>query len=614
MRKSLRLTIIVIMTMFLLIGCSSSKKDVAGDKDQVFSTVYSGEITTLNYLVTSTTSEFGLAANLVDTLIDYDQYGIIQPALAESWKVSNDGLKWTFNIRKGVNWYTWDNKKYAELTAQDFVDSLEYVFDPNNGSKTANIAYRVIKNAQKYYNGEITDFSQVGVKATGKHTLEYTLEYPVPYFLSMLNYSVFFPANGKFLKEVGNRFGTDNKNILYCGAYLMPVFEPQSRRILRKNQNYWNKGNVHIQELNYTFNQEAATIGPELYLRGEITSVSIASGAIDDWMNDPKKKEMVRPGRPSFYSYFYAFNFDPKYDAQYQPENWKIAVNNVNFRKSLFHALDRIAAQLTAEPYFPEKKLSNTVTPATFVTYDGVDFTQIGDLAKISNSESFNKDLALSYKSKAMAELRGKVNFPVKVVMPYNTGSTDWTNRVQVIEQQMENLLGKDFIDIIPLAHPPTGFLDGTRRNGNYSLQECNWGPDYADPETFTDPFARGGTYNFPEYTTEIDRNGVNLFTVYETILNQAKNEVVDLKRRYELFAKAEAFIIDNAWVLPYGLGGGGYVSSKLNPFEAPFSPFGVAGERYTGQKIMEKPMNSTQYEEALKKWEQEREKVLQSQ
>jgi oligopeptide transport system substrate-binding protein len=71
-----------------------------------------------------------------------------------------------------------------------------------------------------------------------------------------------------------------------------------------------------------------------------------------------------------------------------------------------------------------------------------------------------------------MSELNGKVKFPVKVVMPYNTGSSDWTNRAQVVEQQMENLLGKDYIDIILLPYPPPGFLNATRRAGNYSFME----------------------------------------------------------------------------------------------------------------------------------------------
>lgn len=601
MKKYLALMLVLLMGVTVLAGCGS-------DKDpQVYSTVYSGEVTTINYLTTASENEFGLAANLVDTLVDYDSLGLLQPCLATDWSVSPDGLTWTFDIREGVYWYTHEGEEYAEVVAQDWVDALEYIFTSSNESSTANVAYRVIKNAQDFYNGDITDFSQVGVKAPEKYVLEFTLERPVPYFLSMLNYSVFFPVNGDFLAEKGDRFGTDNTNLLYNGAYILETFVHQSERILVKNENYWDADNVFIDRLEYKYNAEAASIAPELYLRGEITSVAIPSTSIDEWMNDEEKAEMVRPGRPSSYTYFYAFNFDPQYDEQYNPDNWKVAVNNMNFRKSLYHGLDRVAAQTTADPYFPEKKLNFTITPANFTDFDGKDFTTFGRLGEIAQTEPFNKDKALEYKEKALEELEGKVTFPVEVVMPYNTGGSEWTQRVQVIQQQMEGLLGTDYIKIVPLPHPPTGFLDGTRRSGNYSFQEVNWGPDYADPETYTDPFRRGGTYNFPEYTTEVNEDGENLFEIYEALVEEAKAEVVDIEKRFELFAEAEAMLIDNAWVMPYGLGGGGYYSSKLNPFEAPHSPFGVSYLRFKGQKVHEKAMSAEEYEEELEKWEEAR-------
>ena len=576
----------------------------AQSAEQVYRTVYSGEVTTLNYLVTSSTNEFGFAANFIDGLIEYDSLGMIKPSLATSWTVSDDGLVYTFKIREGVYWYDYRGNPVAEVVAQDWVDAMKYVLTPENASATANIAYNVIKNARAYYNGEITDFDQVGVKALDKYTLQYTLERPVPYFLSMLDYSVFFPANGEFLAQHGSRFGTDNTRLLYNGAYILTTFEHQNRRVLVKNQNYWDRDNVHIEQLIFTYNADAATIGPTLYMDGLISAVAIPSTLIDEWMADPRLRDMVRPNRPSFYSYFYCLNFDPRFDSAYDPDNWRIAVNNLNFRKSLFHGLNRLAAMVTSEPFFPENRLNNTITPAGFVDVNGVDYTQPGELAKFANTESFNPQLALEYKEKAMAELAGQVTFPVKVVMPYNTGSSEWEQRVQVVEQQMERLLGTDYIDIIPLPHPPTGFLDGTRRAGNYAFLECNWGPDYADPETFTDPFSRTGTYIFPHNTTEVDENGRNKFEVYEEMVNAAKAELVDMQKRYELFAAAEAYLIENAWVVPYGLGGGGYVSSLLNPFESPYAPFGVSSQRFKGQRILDKPMNSEEYYEALAEWE----------
>jgi oligopeptide transport system substrate-binding protein len=425
----------------------------------------------------------------------------------------------------------------------------------------------------------------------------------------MLTYVCFFPANGQFLTEVGDKFGTDNTNLLYNGAYVMESFEPQTRRVLVANENYWDKDNIFIKKLNYTYNKEASTLAPELFLRGEIDYADIPSTVLDEWMKDPEKKEKVRPNRTSFYSYFYAFNFDPKFAAEYEPENWKVAVNNVNFRKSLFHALDRKAAMLTEEPYDSEKRISNTITPKNLVDLDGVDYTQLGGLAEFANTDSHNKDLALEFKEKALAELEGKATFPVKVLMPYNTSLTEWANRAQVIEQQLENLLGTDYIDIIIDPKPPTGFLKEVRRAGNYAFLECNWGPDYADPETYTDPFAPDGTYNLPHLAEGYkESNGKNR---YENMIDEAKAEVIDIGKRYKLFAEAEAFFIDQAFVIPYAVGGGGYAASRLNPFESPYSPFGVSGERFKGQRIMEKPMNSEQFSQGLVKWEKERAEAL---
>ncbi len=579
--------------------------------DQEYSTVYSGEVTTLNYLVTSSTNEFGLAANFIDTLVDYDKYGVLQPSLAEDWEASDDGLVWTFHLRKGVKWYTYDGEEYADTTAHDFVDAAKYIFNSENGSKTANIAYRVIKNAEAYYNGDITDFDEVGVKALDDYTLEYTLENPVPYFESMLTYSCFFPVNGAFLAEQGDQFGTMNDTLLYNGAYILSQFEPQNKRVLEANANYWDKDHVYIQKVNYKYNKEADTIAQELYKRGEISQVEIPSNAIDAWMQDDELKDQVRPANTSFYTYFYALNFDPQFDEAYEPDNWKVAVNNENFRKSIFHALDRKAAMTTAEPYSPENRISNTVTPAGFVAYEGKDYTQMEGLAAFSNTDSFDTSAALDYKEKAMTELKDQVTFPVKVMMPYNAGLTENTQRAQVVQQQLQKALGTDYIEVYIVPYPPSGFLNNTRRAGNYAIEEVNWGPDYADPETYTDMFVPGSTYNFPEKSTEVDADGNLKFDVYMAMVDEAKGETVDLEKRYQLFADAESYLIDNAWVVPYGVGGGGYVASLLHPFEAAYSPFGVSSARWKGMRILSKPLNTEQYFAEKEKWEQERTDAL---
>jgi len=77
--------------------------------------VYAGEVTTLNYMITGSENAHIMFANTIDNLVEYDQHGILRPALALSWAPSKDGLTWTFKLRPGVKWLTADGKEYAEV-------------------------------------------------------------------------------------------------------------------------------------------------------------------------------------------------------------------------------------------------------------------------------------------------------------------------------------------------------------------------------------------------------------------------------------------------------------------------------------------------------------------
>ena len=594
--------------LFALVGavqlCAADRK--SGN----YTDVYSGELTTFNYLVTGSENEQAVAANCIDTIIEYDRFGVMKPCLATSWTISDDGTVYTFKLRQGVMWYTWQGKEYSEVTAQDWVDAAKYLCTKDNASLTADVFYGVVKNAEDYFNGKTTDFSQVGVKAKDKYTLEYTLNKAYPYFLSMLSYVCFLPMNGKFYAEAGPKWGTDNKTILYNGAYIVSLWDPQSSREMSRNEKYWDRGNVFIPKIVMRYNKEALTLSPELFLRGEIGMSAIPSSVLDTWMKDPAKKAQIHPVRPTYYSYFYAFNFNPKFDAQYEPDNWSIAVNNKNFRESIFHALDRRAAMLTDEPYTPDRRITNTLTPRYFVNAGGKDYVDMGDLAAFSKTDSFNKDLALKFKAAAMKDLAGKAKFPVKILMPYRADNLNgWANRAQVVQQQLESLLGKDYIQVIPVGFPATGFLGATRRAGNYAIQECNWGPDYADPSTYTDPFYTGSNYNWPEKAQGyMDANGK---TKWENLVDAANAETKDMAKRLQLFAKAESFFIGEAFVIPYALGGGGYEASKLEPFAAAFSPFGMSNLKYKGQIVMAKSLSTEEYQKLEAQWIKDREAAL---
>ena len=589
----------------------ADEPDSTTTEPMVYRDLYSSEVTTLNYLIASQQWDQQVAANVIDSLVENDPYGNIIPGLALSWENSEDGLTWTFHLREGVKWYDYQGNEIAEVTANDFVDALEYVMTAENESLTYS-QVACIKNAEAFYNKEITDFAEVGVKALDDYTLEYTLEQPTPYFLSGLTYTPWFPAYGPLLDELGKDFGTSNDKLYYCGAYILAEYEPQGHHLYVKNENNWDADQIYIDRIERTYNAEAATLGPQMILRDEIDTSDISMDIVDDWKAN-NAEYLSRSRTDSMWSYFYCFNFDPTYDEQYAPEDWATAVNNENFRLSIMHGLDRVNAMQVYDSANPEGLLNNTITPLSFASASQ-DYAYYGGLDKYTDGETFDADLALEYKAKAVEELTAAgCKFPIIIPMNYNPSVDTWADQCAVIKQQLEDLLGTDYIQIEVLAWSGQSFLNETRSNGNYAIQLLNWGADYLDPETWTDPFAQDSGYNFFYDSTE--KNGINqntkteetiaLYEEYRSLVDLAKAETSDMDKRFELFAAAEAFYLEHAIVIPMFVTGGSYQATKLNAFEGQFAAMGQSTSRYKGQYVYKTAMTQDQFNQQLAAWQE---------
>ena len=660
--------------------------------EQVYRTLYSSEVTTMNYLVSGTTYELVVGANTIDSLVENDPYGNIVPCAAESWesedetvtlivpavKKLNDngelelvsertteeanGQKWTFHLRAGQYWYDADGNQKDPVTANDYVAAARYVCDSamdcSNSylmdgwivNATERLDYTAALLAEPVEQGKeegkdqdividadgviwegkdwdedkgvyttwveipLTNPEDLGVEAADDNTLVYHLVKPRPYFPTALQFGTYWPAPAALLAELGENYALDNYSMWFNGAYILSTFKPQEKRIYTKNVNNWDAEHIYIESIEQTYNAEASTIAPELFLRGEVDYADIGSDIVADWLSDPEKSQMISSSRVTGdYSYFFGFNFEPTFDAEYEPENWVIAVNNENFRKAVFHGIDRdgyLAAKYPGDD--PEIHKINTVTPKGFSVNNGKDFVMYGGLAKYTETESFNEQLALEYRDKAKTELEAAgCKFPIKVPINYNSSSSTWGNATVVLEQQLEDLLGADFIDIIVVSYSGNSFLKETRRNGNYALQELNWGADFMDPETWADPFERENSYNFFCHDTDTynvyrdtkteETNA--LIDQYYALVDEARTKTGDMDERFEAFAAAESFYIDHAIVVPGFISGGSYCATKLNGFEGQYAMMGQSSSRYKGQHLYKTAMSQDMFDAQYNEW-----------
>ena len=637
-------------------GGSAAGGTAATGDSATYTVLYARQPATLNYLICSADPDLYHGTHCVDTLVEYDSRGKIREGLATSWEWDADTLTWTFHLRD-ENWVDYTGAVLGPVTAQDFVDALAYLLNPDYASGTASLVTPYVAGAEDYYNycvwrnnanngtvaedgttytidaaGTVTltaadgstttcpavDFSSVGVAAVDEHTLTYTLNYDFPGFLSLLNYAPFEPAYGPMLAELGDQFCTSAETACNCGAFYLAEYTPLESWVMKKNPENYDKDNVYIDTIRYIYNQEALISGPEMVRRGEIDQATISSDILDSWLADDTTKDMVSMDRPETgKSYFYFFNFLPYahqfpnwnttgVDAQYQPDNWAKAVNSTNFRKAFLYAINPAVTLAVTAPEGYENYKLHTITPPSFCADSkGVDYTECGALAKVT--DHFNEATAKQYRDAAVQELTAAgATFPIKVQYPYNPAVVDWDKQCQVFKQQVEGVLndGFDFVDIIITQGPSDNFLNAVRRAGAYEFMSYYWGADYSDPETEVYPFYqeagdRGTCYAFLRTGVEdgiITGETADYVMTYMDMVEKAKAITADLDARYAAFADAEAYLIENALVIPLSLPVPPYIATRLNLWEGQYAPTGFSSNRLKGIHILDHYVSMDEY------------------
>ena len=639
--KVMALAGVTLLASGVLAACSGSS--AKGEK--TFSYTYETDPDNLNYLTTGKAATSNITSNVIDGLMENDRYGNFVPSMAEDWSVSQDGLTYTYTIRKDAKWYTSEGEEYAAVKAQDFVTGLKYAAD--NKSEALYLVQDSIKGLDAYVKGKVKDFSEVGIKAIDDQTVQYTLNKPESFWNSKTTMGVLAPVNEEFLTSKGSDFAkaTDPSSILYNGPYLLKSLVAKSSVEFEKNPNYWDKDNVHIDKVKLSFWDGQDTNKPaETFKAGGFSTARLfpTSASYPETEKEFKDNIVYTPQDSS--TYLIGTNIDRqsyKYTSKTTDEqktSTKKALLNKDFRQAIAFGIDRTAytSQINGESG-ASKLLRNLFVPPTFVQADGKNFGDLvkeklvtyGDEWKDVNLDDaqdglYSPEKAKAEFAKAKTALQAEgVQFPIHLDMPVDQTSTTKVQRVQSLKQSLEATLGTDnvVVDIQQLQKDEvqnvTYFAESAAGEDWDLSDNVGWTPDFADPSTYLDIIKPSVGENTKTYlgfdagTNNAAAKQVGLED-YEKMVVEAGNENTDVSKRYDKYAAAQAWLTDSALIIPISSQTGRPMLSKMVPFTLPFAYSGNKGTTepllYKYLELQDKPVTADEYQKAQDKWKKEKE------
>ncbi|MCK4552123.1 MAG: hypothetical protein KAU02_04325, partial [Tenericutes bacterium] len=606
----------------------------------IYQTTYNTEITNslLNYLTNTWTYNSEHYTNMVDGLVENDQYSNIVGAMAIGYKtVINDDLTqtWTFQLREDVPWV--DNatgEVYGVVTAADFVSGIKYVLDPINGSGTASIVYNLLEGAEAYYESLSDDaiddlaFSTVGIEAVSQYEVAYTVKQATPYFLSALTYSPFLPVSSYYLEQIGTDFGASEDFILVNGAFRMTEHIRENLITYTKNELYWDAEHVYVDTVTKRFVPGTSTASTlrEWYEAGNIDGFTVSTQDEVGYENyvtgadltgtvmepvDGSTNPVLRAAGATYIGYF---NFARDVvGAEYNGGLSKTveehaatleALLNVDFRLGFLHGLKVMDMLKWWHEDEPELWLMRGYTIRELCAFEGKDYANYVD--DVYNEKEGTSGITLTgilqgddpvydavkseaYFATAKAELIAggltEADFPIKIDVIGNMN----------VARQAYNLAMFDALEaasagVVEIQYniPATDDQDATwgsiTMNYDFSIWS-GWGPDYADPQTFLHTMVVGG-----DMVDSLGFDGTNEALEIEVLggytalydIGAALTDIEDLEARYMAFAEAEyALTYEYAIVIPW-LGTNGYspVVSKAIPNRAGKASYGLTEDK----------------------------------
>ncbi|MFT3781139.1 MAG: peptide ABC transporter substrate-binding protein [Nibricoccus sp.] len=499
-----RAATVAVAACLLFTGCGRRETRVErGNREQTLHRSISPDIAQLDPQLSTVANDYAAIHALFEGLVSEDPVGLHPvPAIAQSWDITPDGLRYVFHLRDNAKWSNGDR-----VTAHDFVASYKRILSPSFTAYYAYLFY-VIDQAEPFHKGKLADFSQVGISALDDYTLQIKLEHADPSFLSLLSLAPFLPVHVPTIEKHGGLIDRANPwtkpaKIVTNGPFVLKEWRLGQVMILTKSPNYWDAAAVRLNQIRlYATESRDAE---ERDFRGGLLHLTEAlpPGKADAWRDDPQHRLRLDP---LLGTEFYRINVTRPF------------LNDRRVRRALALAVDRDAivnkilraGQLPAHAFTPPKTAG--YTPEAQIPTD------------------FEAARALLVE----AGYPGGKGAPA-IELLFNT-SESHRAVAEAIQEMWRRELGLE----IRLTNQENSSMRATRNTGSYQIMRSVWIGDYVDPQTFLSMWTSDSGNNYTGWKN----------THFDQILFEAAR-TSDAATRNALYQKAEALLLEDAPLIP---------------------------------------------------------------
>jgi ABC-type transport system substrate-binding protein len=496
-----RVWVLILLALGLLIGCQqeAAKLPKPAQSEVKMGGVYRAALPwlprSLDPPFTTDVYSAVVIKQLFDGLVQFDEYLNVTPALATSWRVSDDGTVYTFNLREDV---TFHNGR--RVTADDFVYSFSRIMDSAEDSEAFSFVQR-IKGAEAYRRGESSKVT--GLKASSPQVFEIVLEEAFSPFLSGLAMKSFNVVPREEIERWGEEF---TYHPVGTGPFRLEAWESE-KIILRANPDYY-AGPPYLDRVEYTI--YAGSQNEKIYsdfMSGSLEEAAVF-GANREKMSQSTEYQFFR--KPTLSLLFYGMNCTSP------------PLRDKKVRQALNYSINKVEVI--------HQYLKGQFIPAATILPPGMP-------AYTPNNKAYMYD---ENKGRALLEEAGYGPRQNKLSLTIVSASKS------KLAQEELALVASDLaavgvdLEIQYQTHWPS--FEALLKAGKFQLYRYAWFADVPDPDNFLNALCGSESgYNFMGYRNpEVDR-----------LLSQALRET-DMLNRVTFYRQAERLILDDAPMIPW--------------------------------------------------------------